>query len=212
MVTPLRLLRTRAQNEAITSLIKTSLCVNIYPKVSLRLFFDIINSNQRLYYVYTGPLTGMGERHDEPSLDELRLVADRWRKDKVHPTPLTYKLIADKLEEEMPRPLSSYSKSGTYSRISPKRPSKTWCGTPPILGGELGEGTSQERHHSFNAHSRGRWLWRFSPLQGGGGTTMTIAAPLATEAALGAAPPGGTSIWGRGPVLFTDKPPFQLIS
>jgi hypothetical protein len=156
----------------------------------------------------------MGERHDEPTLDELRLDADRWGKDKVHTTPITYKLLVEQVRggdapgRSLPTP-----KVGPTRGLAPRGRARHGAEHRQYWVESCGKALPRKDTHSFNADSRGRWLWRFAPLQRGGilETTMAIAAPLATEAALGAAPPGGTSIWGRGPVLFTEKPSFLLI-
>ncbi len=65
-------------------------------------------------------LIGMGERGDDPSIEELRVVADRWGADPVHPADDTYRVMAEKLEEEMVRPVSSFSNSSTGT--GPRRP------------------------------------------------------------------------------------------
>jgi hypothetical protein len=64
-------------------------------------------------------LIGMGERGDDPSIEELRVVADRWGTDPVHPAADTYRVMAEKLEEEMMRPVSSFSNSVTGTGPAP---------------------------------------------------------------------------------------------
>jgi hypothetical protein len=40
-------------------------------------------------------LIGMGERGDDPSIEELRVVANRWGADPVHPAADTYRVMAE---------------------------------------------------------------------------------------------------------------------
>ncbi len=54
-------------------------------------------------------------RGDDPSIEELRVVTDRWGTDPLHPAANTYRVMAEKLEEEMMRPVSSFSNSATGS-------------------------------------------------------------------------------------------------
>jgi hypothetical protein len=57
---------------------------------------------------------------DDPLIEELHVVADPWGTDPVHPATDTYHVMAEKLEEEMMRPVSSFSNSATGS--GPRRP------------------------------------------------------------------------------------------
>jgi hypothetical protein len=55
----------------------------------------------------------MGERADDPSLDELRITARRWGSDPVHPEEEAYELIAEGLSSELEKSLSIYTNSAT---------------------------------------------------------------------------------------------------
>jgi hypothetical protein len=66
-------------------------------------------------------LIGKGERSDDPTpLDELRLIANHWGKDPVHPGPETCWVMAEKLEDELARPISSFLNSLMMN--GPRRP------------------------------------------------------------------------------------------
>jgi hypothetical protein len=58
-------------------------------------------------------MIGMGERSDDPPIEELQAVANRLGPDAVHPACETYKLMAGLLDEVMERPVYSYLNSGT---------------------------------------------------------------------------------------------------
>ncbi len=52
-------------------------------------------------------LIGMGERNDNPEMEDLCAVAERWGTGPVHPGPVTYALMAGGLMEELERPASA---------------------------------------------------------------------------------------------------------
>ncbi len=56
-------------------------------------------------------MIGMGERHEDPALDELWVVAERWVTPLIR-TKETYTLMAESLMEELERPPSAYTNSG----------------------------------------------------------------------------------------------------
>jgi hypothetical protein len=56
---------------------------------------------------------GMGERSDDPSLDELRVTATRWGADPVHPGEDAYVMMADGLSAEMEKSPTIYTNSGS---------------------------------------------------------------------------------------------------
>jgi hypothetical protein len=67
-------------------------------------------------------IIGMGERRNDPLIEELREVADRWDAVAVHPASDIYKLMAGLLDEIMEPPESSYSNSGMPLGSGLKRP------------------------------------------------------------------------------------------
>jgi hypothetical protein len=54
----------------------------------------------------------MGEGDDDPSMENLHLVAEQWLKNAVRPVSHAFKLTAKELEEILVRPTSSYSNNG----------------------------------------------------------------------------------------------------
>jgi hypothetical protein len=53
----------------------------------------------------------MGERHEDPALDEVRVVAERWVTPFIR-TKETYTLMAEGLMEELERLPNAYTNSG----------------------------------------------------------------------------------------------------
>lgn len=66
----------------------------------------------------------MGERADDPSMDELRITARRWGSDPVHPEEEAYELMAEGLSDELEKSPSIYTNSASQQDgTARKRPS-----------------------------------------------------------------------------------------
>jgi hypothetical protein len=66
---------------------------------------------RRFRVICPNRMIGMGERHEDPALDELWVVAERWVTPLIR-TKETYTLMAESLMEELERPPSAYTNSG----------------------------------------------------------------------------------------------------
>jgi hypothetical protein len=112
----------------------------------------------------------------------LRIVADRWGKEPIHPAADTYPIMAEKLEEELVRPISSFSNSS--SGAGPRRPTQDMAEHRQYWVESCSVALPRNDSVSYRPAKRGRWQRGNPTPRGGSGRARfgMVQPPTTTEA------------------------------